>query len=403
MEKRIIVLLFLAVLVAGCSDNFLSSDGEPITPEPQRVIFNRYEWQPATGSAPTGIASIALDGRASADILPGPVLLVGAPQSGKMLYFQVHPYPFVGMSLVVSDVSGRNSIEVREFGDIISPHLRATALSPDGQIVAYVRSELQIKSGRYVYVESVMLFDIVSRQYQELDNFASFLEGASNVKQFISQLEFSPDGAYLAIAQWGKNTVVSVYDVNSHAQTVRTTPDTGPFFTWASDSRTLFYTKNKGMYNYSFEAIDQVNNLHYNLMIPSASDIRTLDILDGTSNLIESANSAVMELDVSPMDSALVYTNYRVGEKLDPFGCDLMVKNLRDGSTTRNLTDGTGPASRIYPQWSSDGSSILFTEYFIYKGLEDPVIFPSSVNTISTKTGRSSVVVNNAYGGYWMP
>jgi Tol biopolymer transport system component len=413
MEKRIIIaLLLIATLAVGCSDNFLSSSDDPITGNPgrTRIIYNRYELQyagPILGFMPSllGIESSTLDSRVTTTIVPGPVLLAGPPQAGKILYFQVNILNGY-LDLIVSDIDGRNIIEVTSLQDLFSPQLQQAALSPDGRTVAYIRSTTQIKGGRRLYVASLILFDMSSQTATELDNFASFVSdgqqggGFPKVNQFVSQLEFSPDGNTLAVAQWGENALISIYEIGSHQRIARTSPGSGPFCTWASDSKTLFYTKsNGGRIKPDFTFEDQVNELTYTLSIPVSSDIRTLNIQTGAGNVVEVASAAVMELDVSALDSALVYSQYS-GYKTDPFECDLIVKNLHDGTNSRMLTSSTQPVSRMHPQWSVDGSSILFTEYII---LEAPQIFPSSINQISTKTGKNSIVVNNAYGGYWMP
>lgn len=403
MEKRIIVLLFLAVVAVGCSDNFLSSENGPVPTASGRIIFNQYELQyiaPFQKFVPTltGIATTSLDSRGVSLLVTGSALLADAPRAGKILYFQVSPISG-DIELLVSNSDGKNTITVTSFQNINSPQLQDAALSPDGHTVAYVRSETQIKAGRKVYISSLILFDMLSQDAFELDNFTSFLGGPneSEVRQFISQLEFSPNGTSLGVAQWGGNTLISVYDVSSRQRTIRTSPGTGAFFTWASDSQTLFYTRNRGSAIHSFTFYD--SSLEYKLTIPSGSDIRALNIVTSTDELIEKVDSAVMELDLSPMDSALVYSRF-TGFDIDPFGCDLAVKNLHDGTNTRMLTSSTEPISRMHPQWSADGNSILFTEYIV---LSSPNIFPSSINQINTKTGRNIVIANNAYGGYWMP
>src|SRR5690606_6750120 len=130
-----------AVLLAGCSDNFVSSDGPvPGTGSSDRIMFTRY----SLNNGWMGIASATLEAPTVSTIIPGAAILVAPPQAGKMLYIEISGGAGIELLILkVADLDGSNPVVVDTFSGVVSLQLQDATLSPDGRTVAYVLSGLE--------------------------------------------------------------------------------------------------------------------------------------------------------------------------------------------------------------------------------------------------------------------
>lgn len=416
MKRFFSFICVVALLATGCSDSFVASPNPAPRGTASQILFTTLPT--SILSFPfTAISSSDANGRQRADIVHQPAYLACAPQAGKMLYLVLQSID--GNEVVIlkiadirsthnsidTDTFSVNSIAIDTFSVEGITRLKEVALSPDGQAVAY--AILSGGSGG-ASINRLRHFNVQRKKRVEIDSFFA-PDFAPGVASFISQVSFSPDGQYLAVATWGKSERLRVYNLQGWGGETAIQPkkvawNTGPYIAWLPDSRTIVYAEGRSP-TVSYLSCMQENSYRYIYFLPDSSRVCTVDI-HGAIKVCFDWDVAIGEIACSPNGQKLLYC--RLIPDNDGGGGDCHFSDI----TVRDIDDATGSAARVIggaqkgarysnPQWLPDGLSVSFTEYTVVFSF--PWIINSSIRIVAFDPSKADVVILNAFNGYWLP
>lgn len=408
MKYLFLCICSTIVVATGCNDSFIASPN----PVP-KVITNRIMFTTISVSHdffPFSSISLAdYNGNQMYQVIQSEAYLPCAPRGGKMLYLELQP---MGESEVVvlkiADIhSTNNTLAIDTFSVAGTTNLREIALSPDGQAVAYAILAGGVGANTVNYIR---YFDVRNKKRITIDNFPA-ADFAPGVSAFISQVSFSPDGQYLAIATWGRAEQLRIYNLQSgvqgNLQPKRVGVLTGPYIAWLPNGHTLVYAEAQSITG-NYPVCIEESFHRYMYFFPDSSRICTMDAGgSGTAKICSDWDIAIGEIACSPDGKKLLYCRFlqedHGGGDDDCIASDLKVRNIDDetGNTSLSIAEKKKGIRYGNPQWRPDGLSVSFTEYSVFPSF--PWSITSGIRCVSLDLSKTEIAIPNAFHGYWLP
>ncbi len=376
MKPFLWTALLPALLAVGCGDEFIAPPTDILSSN-DKIFFNPLELKSGKYER-RGISVMAPDGSGYATVTGDSCYVSSGPRNGRIAYVDYialgsyGPNPSCRGKIIVMNTDGSKPTVIDSSTDADTFFEQKVYLSRDGSSITYVKNS--IANDR-----STIIVAPVNGGTRKTFNLGN-LPGIGTVGSFFDYRP-SPDGRRIALAM--RDATLRVLDLNTGVYMTLATQIHAGFdsFDWSPDGTRLAYGQGYGDDWYTS---------------PSSLDI--VDFSGGDRRSLAYGSSRIMGIAWAPGGEQIVFSRYREGP---PEFTDLWLAPL-SGEKPTNLTrtlPGIGNDYNVYwPQWSSDGSRLLFSAIFT-----DPKSTISTMSMVIADLRKStmSIIRNDAYNGFW--